>query len=294
MRYLFIMLIWLNAFAASSQPEKKLAEAFIQSIATTNFKLLEPYIYNAPIAKKIFGSEFGKMPPAKQFEAIKRNKTSLQNKWEKVVANAKENKIDFNKVHIKQVLSGRIEGNNFLNSLLATYEYNNTEWDDLLFIINSKGISKYIVDIPNNTAMFAMNESRRGRNVKELQMAADKNDPAIKVQLKNTIEMIRKFIANNEDEQLYKYLVYTGEEDKDNRWKRTIDASKPEDIQSSKRIIKKLKDGFENCKEINYEAVRIEKESEGIWYVINAACSGHTHSYAFLKINKVFVLGDID
>jgi len=89
-------------------------------------------------------------------------------------------------------------------------------------------------------------------------------------------------------------LVYSGKEDKENRWKRRADPNKPEDIQSSKRLMTKLKEGLLNCDKINYGEVRIEKESEGIWYVITANCSNKKNNYAFLKINNSFVLGDID
>jgi len=56
----------------------------------------------------------------------------------------------------------------------------------------------------------------------------------------------------------------------------------------------KIKEGLLNCDKINYEEVRIKKESEGIWYVITANCGNKKNNYAFLKINNSFVLGDID
>lgn len=293
-KHLLILILISIGIISYSQSEKKLAEAFIQSVAKNNFQLLDPYLVNAASAKTVFGNEFIKMPAAKQAEAIKKYKSQLQKKWNNVINNAKENKIDFNKVQLQQVLPGPIEGSEALNSLLITYQYTGTEWDDLLLIINKKGNSKYIIELPTDTRMFALNEDSRGKNLKDLQIEKDKSDPNIKQHLKDAVATLRKLVAANDEQQLYSHLVYTGEEDKDNRWKRTVDPSKPEDIQSAKRIIGKLKNGFAKCEAINYGEVRMEKESEGVWYVINTTCGDQKHTYAFLKINNTFVLGDSD
>lgn len=289
---LFITLI--TALISYSQPEKKLAEAFIQSVAKNNFKLLDPFITNSKIAKNLFGAEFNKMTPAKQAEAIKKNKISLQSKWARVVNNAKENKIDFSKVQVKQALTGPIEGNNLLSSMLVTYLYNGVEWDDLFFIINKQGAGKYIIDIPSDTRMFALNEDRRGKNLKDIQLAKDINDPNVKQHLKDAVEKLKRLVAANDDQQLYSNMVYKGENDKENRWRRTINPSNPDDVESARRMMEKLKAGFAKCEVINYGDIRIEKESEGVWYVINTTCGGQKHTYAFLKINNVYTLGDTD
>lgn len=294
MRQFFILLICLNVHAVYAQPEKKLAEAFVHSVAKNNFQLLDPYLLNAVSAKTLFGAEFGKMTPAKQAEAITKSKSQLQNKFTTAVSNAKENKIDFNKVQVQQVLLGPIEGSESLNSMLITYQYNGVEWDDLFLIVNKTGGTKYIIDLPSDTRMFALNEDRRGKNLTDLQQQKDKSDPNIKQYLKAAVELLKKLVAANDEQQLYNHLVYSGEEDKDNRWKRTVDTSRPEDVQSVKRIMEKLKNSFAKCDAINYGELKMEKESEGVWYVINTTCGDQKHTYAFLKINNAFVLGDVD
>lgn len=89
-------------------------------------------------------------------------------------------------------------------------------------------------------------------------------------------------------------MAYTGEDDNTNRWKRIVDPSKPEDVESSKKMITKLMNSLTQCDKMSYGDVRIEKESEGTWYVITANCGNKKNTYAFLKINNSYVLGDID
>jgi len=121
-----------------------------------------------------------------------------------------------------------------------------------------------------------------------------KNKTSQKQQLINSMQVLKKLVTANNTQEIYTRLVYSGKEDKENRWKRRADPNNPEDIQSSKRLMTKLKEGLLNCDKINYEEVRIEKESEGIWYVITANCGNKKNNYAFLKINNSFMLGDID
>ena len=298
MKILFVLLIiFTNLSNVFSQPEKKFAAAFVQSVAKNNFQLLKPYLLTSGIAQKYFGKEFTKMPTSKQIERIKKINTDLQKKWTKVVANAKANKIDFSRLLIKQFLympPEEISEERSFDFLLITYEYENMEWDDLIFIVNKNGTSKYILELPLNTNMFALNKERRGKNINDIQLAMDKNDPKIKEYLKDAIENLKKFAEQEDATQLYNYMAYTGEKDKDNRWKRIADASKPEDVESTKMLRTKLKSELANCPAITYENVRIEKESEGVWYVITAICGTKKTEYAFLKINNAFVLGDID
>lgn len=293
-KYFLFPLSMLIISMGHAQSEKKLAAAFIQSVAKNNFQLLEPYIIKVTTARSLFGKEFAKITPAKQAATLKESRTRLMDRWKTAVDKATSNKIDFGKVEIRQVLTGPIEGNNSLNSLLVTYQYNGVEWDDLFFIVNKQGAAKYLIDLPNNTAMFSLNEGRRGKNLKDLQFQKDKNDPGIKQHLKDVVELLKKLSGENDVQQLYSHIVYSGEADKENRWKRTIDPSKEEDVVSAKRMMDKLKNGFSNCDKINYGDVRIEKESEGVWHVISTTCGTQKHTYAFLKINNIFVLGDID
>jgi hypothetical protein len=89
-------------------------------------------------------------------------------------------------------------------------------------------------------------------------------------------------------------MVYRGEEDKDSRWKRTVDPSRHEDVTSSQRLLERSTVILNSCNDINYGDVKTEKESEGVWYIITATCRDKKIVFAFLKIDNIFVLGDMD
>ncbi len=295
LKNIFALLVsFISIGVGFSQPEKKLANAFVQSVDKNNFQLLKPYLVTVNVAKTYFGLEFTKMSISKQKERIVKLNNELQKKWTKVVANAKQKKIDFNRLQLKQVLQTIIEENIFLNFLLVTYNYNNYEWDDLTLIVNKAGTAKYLIDIPSNTSIFLLDESKRGKNIQNLQQERDKKDPKIKEQLIAAVQNIKDLIATNKFSQIYSYIAYTGREDMQNRWKRTVDPAKPGDTDEADRFIEKLKATFTICDKPVYGKFRIEKESEGVWYVITTICGTKKIEMAFLKINDAFVLGDID
>jgi hypothetical protein len=284
----------LIALTGYGQPEKKLAAAFIQSVAKNNFSLLEPYLLNAAAAKTLYGNEFNKMPPAKQTEAITKMRAQLKNKWTVVVNNAKTSAIDFSKLQLNQVVTAPVEGNKLINALVASYLYNGKEWDDIFLIVNAKGPSLYISEIPSQTSVFTMNESRQGKNLRDMQTQKDKDDPDVKRNLSDAVLALQKLTEKKDTQQILRKMVYTGEQDVNGRWKRTIDPSNTDDVASGKRILGKLTERLSKCNNASFGEVRIEKESEGVWYVIKTTCGERSSAFAFLKINNEFVLGDVD
>ena len=56
-----------------------------------------------------------------------------------------------------------------------------------------------------------------------------------------------------------------------------------------------VKKALNACNYMEFDTVRIEKESEGTWYICTYACGASTKiNFAFLKINGKYALGDID
>jgi hypothetical protein len=285
---------FLISLTVYGQPDKKLASAFIQSVAKNNFALLEPYLLNATAAKSLYGNEFNKMTPAKQTEAITKMRAQLKSKWTVIVNNAKASAIDFSKLQLNQVVTSPVEGNKMVNALLATYFYNGSEWDDIFLIVNEKGEPRYITEIPSHTALFTLNESRRGKNLKEIQTQRDKNDPDVKKNLSDAVLALQKLAEKKDTQQILRKMVYTGEQDINGRWKRAIDPSNADDVASGKRIFEKLTVRLSECHNPSFGDVRMEKESEGVWYVIKTTCGERSSAFAFLKIDNEFVLGDVD
>ena len=261
------------------QPGKKLAEAFIQSVAKHDFQILNPYMSSTTTGKNIWGKEFISMSPQKQAERILQNRMEIFNDWMEVVNTAKKNKIDFGKVKVKEVLFA--PAYDLRNFMLVAYDYNGVVWDDLTFHVNKQGASKYLIAIVGYKKIFALNETEREKTLKHFKSLNDindsqdlniKNNSKIKQQLIAAVVILKKLVTANDKQQLYTRLAYTGEDDNTNRWKRIVDPSKPEDVESSKKMITKLMNSLTQCDKMSYGDVRIEKESEGTWYVITANC----------------------
>jgi hypothetical protein len=131
---LFALFFSITLFA---QTEQKLGEVFLKSVQEKNFSLLKPWL--------------GK------------NAKTIQEKWKQVIENAHRNGFDINAVKIKIVLPGEQVPNMPLKTIIAIYEYDGKEWDDLVLMITTSQKPK-LVEIPLTSYMFKLNEERRGKN----------------------------------------------------------------------------------------------------------------------------------
>lgn len=137
MKRILLVFLLLSATTLFAQTEQKLGEAFLKSVQEKNFALLKPWL--------------GK------------NTKTLQEKWKQVVENAHRNGFDINAVKIKIVMSGEQVPNLPMKTIIAIYEYDGKEWDDLLLMI-STGEKPKLVEIPLTSYMFKLDEERRGKN----------------------------------------------------------------------------------------------------------------------------------
>lgn len=135
-RILFVLLL-LSATTLFAQTEQKLGEAFLKSVQEKNFSLLKPWL--------------GK------------NTKSLQEKWKQVVENAHRNGFDINAVKIKNVMMGEQVPNMPMKTIIAIYEYDGKEWDDLVLMMTT-GKQPKLAEIPLTSYMFKLDEERRGKN----------------------------------------------------------------------------------------------------------------------------------
>ncbi len=135
-RILFVFLL-LSATTLFAQTEQKLGEAFLKSVQEKNFALLKPWL--------------GK------------NTKSLQEKWKLVVENAHRNGFDIMAVKIKNVMSGEQVPNMPMKTVIAIYEYDGKEWDDLVLMMTT-GKQPKLAEIPLTSYMFKLDGERRGKN----------------------------------------------------------------------------------------------------------------------------------
>jgi hypothetical protein len=137
MKRVLLVFLLLLATTLFAQTEQKLGEAFLKSVQEKNFSLLKPWL----------GS----------------NTKTIQEKWKKVVENAHRNGFDIKAVKIKNVMAGEQVPNMPMKTIIAIYEYNGKEWDDLVLMITT-GQKPKLVEIPLTSYIFKLAEERRGKN----------------------------------------------------------------------------------------------------------------------------------
>ncbi len=137
MKKLLMVVLLLSSIQLVAQHEQKIGEAFLRSVQEKNFTLLKPWL----------GA----------------NEKAIQEKWQQVVNNAHRKGFNIKAVTIKKVVTGDLFTKLAMKGIIAVYEYEGKEWDDLLLMVSTDKEMK-LVEIPSTTYMFNLNEERRGRN----------------------------------------------------------------------------------------------------------------------------------
>lgn len=137
MKRLLLVFLLLSSTQLFAQTEQKLCDDFLKSVQEKNFALLKPWL--------------GK------------NAKTMQEKWKLVIENAHRDGFDIKAVKIRNVMPGEQVPNMHVKTIIAIYEYNGKEWDDIVLMITTDKKAK-LVEIPLTSYMFKLDEERRGRN----------------------------------------------------------------------------------------------------------------------------------
>ena len=137
MKRILLFILLLSSTTVFAQQEQKLCDAFLTSVKEKNFALLKPWL----------GA----------------NAKTMQEKWQQVVDNAHRPGFDIKLVSIKNVVAGEQVPNMPMKTIIALYDYDGKEWDDLLLMI-STGKQVKLVEIPLTSYMFKLDDQRRGKN----------------------------------------------------------------------------------------------------------------------------------
>lgn len=140
MKRILLVFLLFSSGTLFAQTEQKLCDDFLRSVQGKNFALLKPWL----------GS----------------NAKTMQEKWKQVVENAHRNGFDIKAVTVKKIIPGEEVPNVPMKTIIAIYEYDGKEWDDLVLMITS-GQKPKLVEIPLTSYMFKLVEERRGKNRKD-------------------------------------------------------------------------------------------------------------------------------
>jgi len=140
MKKILFLLVLFNASQVFAQAELQLAETFLRSVQEKKFSLLKPWLGN--------------------------NAAKLEGKWKQVVEQAHREGFKIASVKIKKIIPGEQIPGLPLKSIIAIYEYDDKEWDDLVLMITMDKSIK-LAEIPVTSYMFILNDERRGKNTRD-------------------------------------------------------------------------------------------------------------------------------
>ena len=119
--------------------------------------------------------------------------------------------------------------------------------------------------------------------------APDEGAPATAdVRVKARVEEMRQACLGDKD-AVISMLVYRGD-DEARRWKEPRKASDPD----TKRTVDQTCAHLTGAEDLRFGRLESEEESEGLWHVIFVYGAKGQASFAFLEIDGVLLLGDVD
>lgn len=140
MKKILTVLLLFNASFVFAQAELQLAENFLRSVQEKKFSLMKPWLGH--------------------------NAVKMEEKWKQVVEQAHREGFSIATVKIKKIIPGEQIPGLPLKSIIAIYEYDDKEWDDLLLMITMDKSVK-LAEIPVTSYMFMLNDERRGKNTRD-------------------------------------------------------------------------------------------------------------------------------
>jgi hypothetical protein len=113
-------------------------------------------------------------------------------------------------------------------------------------------------------------------------------------EIKIRVDSLFSYARNKAAESFAMHTVYRGDDSK-RKWKDVYDPADADELKSAKDMMEQFKKAMNGCNYREFDNVKQDKQSEGVWYIYTFAC-GHSKKIhlAFLKIKGSYALGDID
>lgn len=282
----FLLLLCVQTVA---QDEKKLAETFIQSLVKNNYSLLTSHIATADIINKaMYAGKADKTKLTKDFTVYT---TKLKSAWPQYVANAKKENINLSKVQVLNVTAEVInkEANMYGLNIMFKHADRFGMIGLIYFPYNKKS---YLLDLPNPLTAFNAKDSFSIAT--NLQYNQDKNDPLIEAAIQEELNMLFSYVKDYNIAAFTPKTIHHDDNPAKN-WKTAGELTNKYDSLQAGATMSKIYLILEACPDKKFGSFKVEKESEGVWYVYTYLCpDGKKLHFAFLKIKGQYLLGDID
>lgn len=284
-------IVFLFMSCNDSNP-KNLEEAFIHSLQKNDFKLLNDFLPD----KEFYVAVSKTMPKRTDNEIedlLKQSGERLKQAWQNTYFTAAEKKLDLNKVVIKDVFyHDPFPNDEISEGMVINYEYNGNIWDDLQFIVSRKTGKTVLLEMPNPTRAFSM-QDKELRATNEAKAWIEMNKPEFKKDIEALSNKLVAAAKANNLEEFGNHLVYRGN-DESKRWRTALNMKDSLEHQQAAELMQRLNRSLENCSNYKTGNFVTERESEGVWIVWPLDCGDKIITLAYLRINGKLMLGDTD
>jgi hypothetical protein len=276
---------------STSHRPGSLPETFLESLDKENFDLLAPFL-PTPDYYKSLGKDIKERTDEEILQFLSHNKAKLKDAWQDILNRTKERKLRLQSIRITETLEYLFGENEPYYSTVVVYEYNNRQWDDMVFLTGKHNGHTYLLAIPNATQFLSMENSSL-RNSEEARMFREMNQPGFSKNIQNRVKEIIEFAKQNNVQAFTESLVYRGE-DETRRWKTSLTMQDTEESRQVHTWMSRIRNSFELCSEYSFAVLRTDREEEGTWLVQPVQCGERTIYFALLKIGDRYLLGDMD
>jgi hypothetical protein len=289
----FILLSYSCNTKSETQEENSFSSVFIQSIKENKFELLgsslaDKNVYNAISPNKEVSDSFIN-------DFLVKNKEKIKEGWGMIAATAKEKKIDFTKLKIKDWLVFQPFRNKEkdIKGGVLVYEYDGKTWDDLMFLVGIVNGKTHLLEIPNPTRAFSFSDTSL-HNISDAKLYNDLADSTYKTKVQDRVKELIDYAKENKIELVTANTVYSGD-DESRRWRSAMNPSDAKELEKGSELVKQINSIMESCTTtVEFDSLDYERESEGVWVVQKMKCGRKIIYFAFLKIGSKLLLGEVN
>ncbi len=290
---LITALIWVVDLNSQGNvpPSGELGTSFLSSLQQGQFGLLEKFIPTLAFYKSL-GKEMAGRSDKEIGQVREQNKSRLKENWQQILQRVRRDGIDLTAVLIRETLVYEIIPGKPMQGMVVVYGYKGRDYDDLSLIVHQQTGKTWLLEIPNPTRVFKMEDTTLRSSTKARQMIAQ-SDPLLKLQLEMQVKTLIR-LANGDSLMAFgPQVIFRGEPPSRN-WKSPLNMDIPDEAAQAERMMIQVKKAMSGCSDYKLEAIRVESESEGYWMVQPVICGSRKVYFAFLMIGAGLLLGDLD
>jgi hypothetical protein len=295
MRNIFLIIALIGVVDLNSQgtvqPAGALGESFLSSLQLGKFGPLEKFIPTVAFYKSL-GKEMAGRSDKEIGQLRDQSTARLKENWKQIFERVRKDGIDLAGILIRETLVYDIMPGKPMQGMVVVYEYKGREYDDLSLIVNQQPGKIWLLEIPNSTRIFKMDDSTL-RNSTQARQVIALSDPKLKKQLESQVKAMIRQAKGDSLQAFGSQVIFRGEPASRN-WKSALNMDLPEEVEQAERLMKQVSKAMAGCSDYKMEVMRVEKESEGNWLVQPVICGSKKVYFAFLMTGSVLLLGDLD